>query len=140
VATVPVAHLTDVGVGNQAGSDRVAFTFDEGTPEFSVEAASPPYLADASGQPIDVTGSRVLKITFNGGTKLQDDGSLSYEGPTNIPTELPVVVHLVEGGDFEAVNTWYLGLASAADPCIRVQLTTGPNAIVFEFQTPTTSY
>jgi hypothetical protein len=140
VATVGLAHLTDVEVSTHSGFDRVVFTFDEGTPEFSLVAATAPYLADPSGLEIEVHGERALQLTFNGGTKLRDDGSLSYDGSVNITTEFPWLAHLVEAGDFEAVNTWFIGLSAATDPCVRVRLTTAPNAVIIEINQPTSAY
>jgi len=140
VATVDIAHLTNVEVSSQTHFDRVTFTFDEGTPEFSLAAATPPYLADPSGLDVEVQGARALQLTFNGGTKLRDDGSLSYEGSTNITTEFPWMTHLAEAGDFEAVNTWFIGLSAATDPCLRVRLTTEPHRVIVEIYQPITDY
>ena len=55
---------------------------------------------------------------MRGGTKQTEDNTSSYDGPTDFDPDSPTLVDLVEGGDFEAQSTWYLGLASEA--CVRV--------------------
>jgi hypothetical protein len=125
-ASVARANITDVRTGTHAGYDRVVFEFDGGLPEATIERASPPFLHDASGKPIDVDGSSFLRVTLRGGTKQMDDGSSSYTGPTEFSTDYPTLVHLVEGGDFEAQSTWYLGLTSEA--CVRITTLDGDEA------------
>jgi hypothetical protein len=117
-ATTAIANITDVRVATHEGFDRVVFEFAGGLPEVILERASPPFAHDASGEPIDVDGSSFLRLTLVGGTKQMPDGSSSYEGPRDFSTAFPTLVHLVEGGDFEARSTWYLGLSSEA--CVNV--------------------
>lgn len=113
-ATAAITNITDVRVATHDGFDRVVFEFAEGLPEVILERASPPFTHDASGEPIDVDGSSFLRLTLVGGTKQMPDGSSSYEGPRDFSTAFPTLVHLVEGGNFEARSTWYLGLGSEA--------------------------
>jgi hypothetical protein len=116
--TVARANITDVRIGSHEGYDRVVFEFRDGLPEGSLELAEPPFTHDASGLPIDVEGESFLRLILRGGTKQQDDGTSSYSGATDFDPRHPTLVHLVEGGDFEAQSTWYFGLA--ADSCVRV--------------------
>ena len=139
-ATVGLAHIANVQTTSDVGLDEIAFSFSEGTPEFTIQAATPPYLADPSGLPIEVQGETALQLTLNGGTRVSEDGSLTYDGSTNISVEFPVLRQLVEAGDFEAVSTWFIGLSSTADPCLRVRLSAEPNALIIEFQTLPTDY
>jgi hypothetical protein len=71
---------------------------------------------------------------MRGGTKQMDDGTSSYAGPTELEPNFPMLVHLVEGGDFEGQSTWYLGLA--ADICARVITLTedGPPRLVIDVE------
>lgn len=117
-ATAAIANITDVRVATHSGFDRVVFELADGLPEVLLERASPPFAHDASGDPIDVEGSSFLRLTLIGGTKQMPDGSSSYEGPRDFSTAFPTLVHLIEGGDFEARSTWYLGLSSEA--CVNV--------------------
>ena len=116
--TVARANITDVRTGTHDGYDRVVFEFADGLPEASLERAEPPFTHDASGEPIAVAGDSFLRLIMRGGTKQTEDGTSSYDGPTVFETNHPALVHLVEGGDFEAQSTWYFGLA--AESCVRV--------------------
>ncbi|MDQ3688559.1 MAG: hypothetical protein M3406_00700 [Chloroflexota bacterium] len=121
-ATTALANITDVRVGTHSDHDRVVFEFADGLPEVTLDRATPPFTHDASGLPIEVDGASFLRLTMRGGTKQTADGTSSYEGPTDLDPAYPMLVDLVEGGDFEAQSTWYLGLA--AEACVRViQLT-----------------
>ena len=117
-ATVALANITDVRVGTHADHDRVVFEFADGLPEITLDRATPPFTHDASGMPIEVDGSSFLRLTMRGGTKQTAEGTSSYDGPTDFDLGFATLVSLVEGGDFEAQSTWYLGLASEA--CVRV--------------------
>jgi hypothetical protein len=117
-ATVARTNIVDVRTGSHAGYDRAVIEFSDGLPEIFVERATPPFLHDASGAPIDVEGSSFLRVILRGGTKQTDDGSSSYTGPLEFETGYPSLVHLIEGGDLEGQSTWYFGLASEA--CVRV--------------------
>lgn len=125
-ATTPRANIVDVRAGTHDGYDRVVFEFAQGLPEFSLDRATPPFTQDASGAPIDVEGSSFLRLTMRGGTKQTEEGTSSYDGPTDFDPGFPTLVDLVEGGDFEAQSTWYLGLSTEA--CVRVILLTDDGA------------
>jgi hypothetical protein len=116
--TVARANITDVRIGTHGGYDRVVFEFTGGHPEASLERAAPPFTHDASGEPIDVAGESFLRLIMRGGTKQQEDGTSSYDGPIDFDPGHPALIDLVEGGDFEAQSTWYFGLA--AESCVRV--------------------
>lgn len=119
-ATVARAQITDVRIGTHTDYDRVVFEFADGLPEFTLDRAAPPFSHDPSGMPLEVNGSSFLRIIMRGGTKQTEDNTSSYDGPTDFDPGFPMLVDLVEGGDFEAQSTWYLGLASEA--CVRVIL------------------
>jgi len=128
-ATAPrVANITDVRVGTHADYDRVVFEFEfaDGLPEMTLDRAGPPFSEDGSGFPIEVDGASFLGLTMRGGTKQTEDGTSSYDGPTEFEPGFPSLVHLVEGGDFEAQSTWYFGLSSEA--CVRVLTLTDDGA------------
>lgn len=130
--TVAVANIVDVRVGTHDGYDRVAFEFEQGTPELTLGRATPPFTQDASGAPIDVEGDSFLVLTMRGGTKQTDAGTSSYDGPLDFDPGQPTLVDLVEGGDFERQSTWYLGLTSEA--CARVIVLDGPPRVVIDVE------
>jgi hypothetical protein len=117
-ATVGRTNILDVRTGTHDGYDRAVIEFSDGLPEIFVERATPPFFQDASGAPLAVEGSSFLRLTLRGGTKQQDDGSSSYTGPVEFESDFPTLVHFIEGGDFEAQSTWYLGMTGEA--CVRV--------------------
>lgn len=119
-ATIDRALIRDVRVGTHADYDRVVFEFTGGLPELTLDRATPPFSHDASGEPVEVDGTSFLRLTMRGGTKQTIDNTSSYDGPTDFDPGFTTLVDLVEGGDFEAQSTWYLGLASEA--CVRVIL------------------
>ena len=130
--TVPRAQLTDVRVGSHAGYDRIVFEFENGLPELEVTQATPPLLQDGSGLEMDVAGEAFLQILMRGGTKQTETGGSSYPGPREFTTGFDQLVELEEGGDFEAVSTWYAGLA--ADTCVRGFTLDGPPRIVIDVE------
>ena len=132
--TVAIANIVDVRAAAHEGYDRVVFEFAQGTPELTLDGATPPFTHDASGEPIAVDGESFLRLTMRGGTKQTDEGTSSYDGPTDLDPALPVLVDLVEGGDFERQSTWYLGLASEA--CVRVTLLDEPSRLVIDVEAP----
>ena len=131
--SLPLAHLGDVRVGTHDGYDRVVFEFVEvGTPAIRLEPVEPPFSMDPSGLPLTVNGSAFVGITLLGGTKMADDGSSTYAGPTEFAPNFPALMELVEAGDFEAVSTWYAGLS--VDPCLVVFTLANPSRIVVDVQ------
>lgn len=130
--TTERAQLSDVRLGTHAGYDRLTFQFNAGMPRYTVETATPPFTQDASGMPIDVDGSAFLRVTLDGGTKVLPNGGVSYVGETEFKPGYPKIAHVIEGGDFEAVSTWYIGLAS--DGCFRVTALSSPARLVIDLQ------
>jgi hypothetical protein len=128
-----IVHTADVRVGTHGTYDRIVFEYlEDGSPAFEMRSTSPPFTKDPSGQPMTVHGSTVMLITLNGATKLADDGSLTYTGPASFQPGFPQLAHLTERGDFEAVNSWYVGLNGG--DCIRAGLLADPSRIVIDVQ------
>ena len=128
--TVSRAQITDVRIGTHPGYDRVVIEFDEGIPPFTLDEATPPLLADPSGMEMDVDGSAFWSLVLQGGTRVNLDGSMSYDGRTDFTPDFPALAELVEAGDFEAVSSWYLGLHEGT--CARVLTLTDPARLVID--------
>lgn len=132
-ATVPrTVNITDVRTGTYDGYDRVVFEFTDGTPELALERARPPFVQDGSGAPMDVEGDSHLRLIMRGGTKQMEDGSSSYGGSRDFDPGYPALVDLIEGGDFEAQSTWYLGLT--AESCVRVWILEDAPRLVIDIE------
>lgn len=129
--TTDRAQITAVRVGTHDGYDRVTFEFAAGIPLTTIAGVLGPLYADASGLPLDVAGTIFLQVTINGGTKVSD-GGLTYAGPTNFEPGFDRLLQLREGGDVEAVSTWYLGLDEGG--CYRVITLTGPSRLVIDVE------
>jgi hypothetical protein len=130
--SAPIANIVDVRAATHDGYDRLVFEFAQGTPDVTVERAEPPFTEDASGLPVEVDGERFLALVMRGGTKQTDAGTSSYEGPTELATGFPGLVHAVEAGDFERQSTWILGLADEA--CVRVIALDDPARLVIDVE------
>jgi hypothetical protein len=131
-ATINRAQITDVRLATHEGYDRVVFEFAAGIPDVAIEGVLPPFYADPSGQEIKVSGSAVLKLTMHGASTVAADGSVTYGGSTNFQPGFPQLVQLIEGGDFEAVSTWYLGLNGGG--CTRVMTLSNPSRLVIDIE------
>jgi len=131
-STTARAQITDVRFAEHDGYDRIVFEFTGGIPETLIEAVLPPFFEDASGLPLTVNGTAFLRVTMHGASRVDPDGVVTYSGPTEFEPGLPQLVHLVEGGDFEAVSTWYLGLDGGG--CLRVLTLTGPSRLVIDIE------
>ena len=126
-------HLTDVQVTTEEGFDRVTFVYAEDSiPGLAVRSAQPPFTEDPSGNPIEVAGAPVYQVTIIGGTMMAADGSSTYTGSMNFEPGFEQIVQLVEAGDFEAVNTWYLGVNGSR--CLRAFPLADPTRIVIDVQ------
>jgi hypothetical protein len=130
--TASIANIVDVRAGTHDGYDRLVFEFEQGTPEFTLDRAEPPFTEDGSGMPLEVDGESFLGLVMRGGTKQLDSGESSYDGDTDLDTGAPMLVHAVEGGDFERQSTWYLGLAEEA--CVRILLLDEPPRLVIDVE------
>jgi hypothetical protein len=130
--TVARAQITDVRVGTHDGYDRVVFEFGSGIPQFKLAKATAPLTQDPSGLPLDVKGNVFWQLVMQGGTKVSPTGPVTYDGDTDFTPGFPKLVELIEGGDFEAVSTWYFGLRSAS--CVRVITLAAPSRLVIDIQ------
>ena len=126
------AQITDVRVGEHDGYDRITFEFASGIPQFTIDEAQPPFTQDASGLPIEVDGNYFWRIVMHGATKVTPDGGITYDGDLEFSPGFTKLVHLIEGGDFEAVSTWYVGMSS--ESCIRVLTIADPSRLVIDIE------
>lgn len=128
-----IVNLADVRVGTHSGYDRIVFEYaGDYVPGVEVRLAEEPFTRDPSGLPMPVNGSPVYLIVITGGTKVDANGSPTYTGPTDFQPGYEQIYQLTERGDFEAVNSWYLGVNGGT--CLRVFHLTDPSRIVIDVQ------
>ncbi len=130
--TTDRAQITDVRVGTHDGYDRIVFEFASGIPQTVIQAVFPPFYQDPSGQLLAVSGTAFLQMTMTGGTKVSPSGGVTYTGSTNFQPGFAQLVQLIEGGDFEAVSNWYLGLNGGG--CVRVLALVGPSRLLIDIE------
>ncbi len=133
-------NLTDVRVGAHEGFDRIVFEFEEpnpnpagngGIPRFDIRQAKPPFSEDPSDTPIDVEGDAFVRIVFQGASGYDFDGNATYGGPRRLTPGFGTLAQVVEGGDFEATNTWILGLSRPT--CWEIHALRNPERVVIDF-------
>jgi hypothetical protein len=130
-ASVQRAQLVDVRVGTHAGYDRVVFEFASGVPAFTLKEATPPLLEDASGRELDVEGSAFWQLVMPDASRVDLKGNAVLT-KTDFTPGFPKLAELIEGGDFEAVSTWYFGLTG--DACVRLLSLHDPSRLVFDIE------
>lgn len=136
--TVALAYLDDLAAANDGGATgRITFAFrpagaSAALPEIEVAPATPPFLADPSGMPLEVPGSGFVVVTLHGGTALDADYEPTFEGPFDVDLEGGPIVALRRAGDFEGVSTWVVGLTGS--PCARILPPDGTSRIVVELE------
>jgi hypothetical protein len=124
-------NLADVRIGAHEGFDRIVFETNRAS-AYDIQRALPPFFQDGSGRELNVAGDSFFRITLTGTTKQLGDGTSSYTGPTSFtPAGMSSVTSLVEGGDFESVSTWYVGVHGLG-ACMRVTTLDGPSRLVID--------
>jgi hypothetical protein len=133
--TVEQAQIVAVRVGTHGDYDRIVFEFAgrggaAGVPPFEIKTAARPLYRDPSGMVMAISGDPVLGITLRGGTRAGLEVGDVYTGPTNFKTDFPTLRELAEGGDFEAIATWYAGLSGSA--CVSTEVLANPARLVVD--------
>ena len=124
-------NLADVRIGAHEGFDRIVFETTRAS-AYDIQRVLPPFFQDGSGRELTVAGDSFFRITMTGTTRQLADGTSSYRGPTSFaPTDTSSVTSLVEGGDFEAVSTWYVGVHGPG-ACVRVTTLEAPSRLAID--------
>lgn len=104
--------LTAVRIGEQPGMDRLVFEFEEaGLPEWEVKYVESSRLVECgSGDPVTVTGSTWLQISFRGAQAHTEAGKPTAEPYRRKPGQA-ALLELVRTCDFEGELVWVAGVA-----------------------------
>jgi hypothetical protein len=131
------ALLVDVRVGSHDGYDRVVLEFTSRqaptneASTFEIAPAAPPFVQDASGLPMTISGNPVLGIVLRGATAATLDGRSAYTGSRDFITRFPALNEFKSRGDFEAVSSWLAGMNGSG--CVKAQVLTAPTRLVLDF-------
>jgi hypothetical protein len=130
--TVPL--LVDVRAAHHPGFDRVVLEFRGGLPSQVAARYVTSVSADPSGRPVRIAGRALLQLTVSPAAAHDDRGRVTVRPRT--AWALPELMTVVRAGDFEAVLTHGLGLASR-EP-FRVWTTSSPPRVVLDVTAPRT--
>jgi hypothetical protein len=133
--TVAQAQIMSVRVAEHDDYDRIVFEFagrggPAGVPDYEIKSAARPIYKDPSGLPLTISGDPVFGITLRGGTRMGLDGTAGYSGTTDFKTGYKTLTELAEGGDFEAIATWYAGLTGTS--CVHAAVLSDPARLVID--------
>lgn len=122
--------ITEVRVAEHPGFDRVVFEFGgTGTPGWDVDFTTDPR-REGSGEPIDILGESVIRVTINGAGYPDDVGVPSYDGPNPV-AGVGGVTQVVVEGPFEGQSVSFIGV-NANDPNVRVSALSSPTRLVLD--------
>lgn len=117
--------LTNVSVETGDLGDLVLFRFGADAPTGTnspvgrLEEAAPPFTADPSGLPLDVPGSRWVRVRFEGMILYDESGTPTFTGSDRLdPAGGAAVRAVVREGEFEGVSSWLIGFDGAG--CVTV--------------------
>ncbi len=133
--TAPAAVLRAIRTADHGTYDRVVFEFDRPFGGYTVKYVSA-LTEDPTGDPVELAGGAVLAVNIQGATldnSFQTDGSnprATYGGPRQLTPNLPAVKEVADAGDFEAVLTFGIGVASKTG--FRVLRLSSPDRLVVD--------
>jgi hypothetical protein len=113
-------------VSAAAVGDTLTLTFSTGTPAFEVRTQSDTRFAqDPSGRPVVLAGSSGIRIILRG---FRGDRQ-NFGGEQSMTSSGPLLLQVMQIGDFEGVVTWAAGLSRAS--CASV--TASGSTLTFRF-------
>lgn len=123
-----VPTLVGIRASHRAGRDRVVFEFAGRLPAQRSVTYVDRLIADGSGLPVPVAGRAILQVRFSYANAHNEAGQPT--APDQAAFAMPNVVQVVRSGDFEAVTTYGIGLASRQP--VRVTTMTNPSRVVVD--------
>jgi hypothetical protein len=120
----------DVRVAHHDGYDRLVIGFPTASamPQYQVnQQATARFVRDASGQPVNLSGSAGLRLVLR-------NADIVAGAPSDLKANLPEIREVAQIGNFERVVSYGVGLATRA--CFRVLELSGPTRLVIDVQTP----
>lgn len=118
VPVPPVPVLVTIGVGDHPHDpgerpyNRMTFSFATAMPAYLVEYV-PRLVGSAKGGPIPLPGTAVLRITFTTAAAHLATGTSSVRSAPGPTLGLSRMLGYAQGGDFEGVLTYGIGVSAA---------------------------
>jgi len=132
-----MADVTFVRVGTAAGYDRFVIELDGPVPAYSVTPQdSSTFMADASGQTLQLQGTRGIVIVVHGASGTDVNGHQTFIGSQDLTPGYPVLKEARQVGDFERVFKWGLGVSEPDCGHVNVTTLTGPDRLVVDILRP----
>lgn len=124
-------RTTDIRVGSHEGYDRVVFEYTgDGVPQFNASYSEDPR-QQASGNPLAVPGNAAFEIIVHG-TSGDENAEAKYAGMTNLNVASGSITEVINGGSFEGVSQYFIGLDSQRP--YKVTVLENPTRIAVDFQ------
>jgi hypothetical protein len=122
-----IGHVTEVRIAQHATFDRFVVQFRERrVPVFDVSRQrTSRFVLDASGRPVTLLGHAGIKVELK---RAQAFGS--YHGSRDFKPRFPQLREARQTGDFEAVNSWGLGVHR--NSCMHVFTLSAPARLVID--------
>ena len=127
-AAPAVPTLVGIRAAHHPTFDRVVFDFAGGLPASRQVAYVSSLVGDASGLPVPIAGRAILRVRFSPANAHDSAGRST--APSRVAFALPNVMTVVRSGDFEAVTTYGIGLASRQ--AVHVFTLTNPSRVVVD--------
>ncbi|GAA1254272.1 AMIN-like domain-containing (lipo)protein [Oryzihumus leptocrescens] len=127
-ATPTVPTLVGIRAAHHPTYDRVVFDFAGGLPASRQVTWVTQLVGDASGLPVPVAGRAILQVRFAAANA--HDAAGRATAPSRVAFALPNVLTVVQSGDFEAVTTYGIGVASRQ--AVHVSTLTSPSRVVVD--------
>ena len=127
-SAVTVPTLVGIRAAHHPTYDRVVFEFTGGLPGSRQVGYVGQLVGDASGLPVPIAGRAILQVRFSPANAHDSAGRVT--APGRLSVALPNVMSVVRSGDFEAVTTHGIGLAS--QQAVQVFTLTSPSRVVVD--------
>ena len=126
-------NVTDVRVGTADGYDRFVIEFDGPVPQYTITPQdSSSFMGDASGQTLQLGGSRGLKVVVHNSSARSLSGTQTYSGSNDFKPGYQALKEARNVGDFERTYSWGLGVDGSG--CFHAFTLTGADRLVIDIK------
>lgn len=125
---LPSDRLVGLSVRATASADLVTFRFGQSSgiisgSEGRLREVFPPFVAGASGLPVEIPGQRFVEISFEGLFLYDAEGTPTFNGERRLEPGGAALAAVVNVEEFEGYSTWILGIEGPG--CVELDLSGG---------------